>query len=142
MRQSTRVAVFTFMMAAASGGMSAENDAADIDVQLNRLEARGENCRVQMVVTNATKTAYSGFALDLVIFGADGGIARRTALDVSPVRASKTTVYAFDVDGLGCDGIGSILLNDVVDCAATSGAASDCVDRVSTRSRLKVPFTK
>jgi hypothetical protein len=116
--------------------------AAGVDVELNRLEARGDDCRVQMVITNATSSAYKGFALDLVIFDAGGQIARRTALDVSPVRASKTTVYAFDLDGLACDAVGSILLNDVVDCDMGEGPLSDCVDSVTTRSRLKVSFKK
>ena len=52
------------------------------------------------------------------------------------------TIYAFDVEGVSCDAVGSVLLNDVVDCAQASGPIADCVDQVSTRSRAKVPFKK
>ena len=115
---------------------------ATVGVELNRLDVRDGVCGVQMVVTNSSTTAFSGFALDLVVFDKGGQIAQRTVLDVAPVRASKTTVYAFSLKGLQCDAVGSILLNDVVDCAQGTGTLANCVDEVSVTSVAKVPFKK
>ena len=136
MAKSLRV----FLLMASMFGAQAHG--ASVDVELNRLDARDGGCGVQMVVTNGSTTAYTGFALDLVIFDKGGQISRRTLLDVAPVRASKTTVYAFDLENLKCEAVGSILLNDVVNCAQQSGDIANCVDDVNTTSRAKVPFKK
>lgn len=135
----TRPLRILFLMASMVGTQA---HAASVDAELNKLEAHDGSCRVQMVVTNSTKTAYTGFGLDLVIFDKENQIARRTVLDVAPVRASKTSVYTFDLKDLKCDVVGSILLNDVLDCAQASGAIANCVDEVNTKSRAKVPFKK
>ena len=113
-----------------------------LTIELNRLDTRGEGCRVHVVVTNKGQVTYTGFALDLVIFDQQQRIAKRTGLDVAPVRSAKTTVYAFDVADLACDAMGSVLLNDVVDCASAAGEISDCVDRVSTASKTAIPLRK
>ena len=123
-------------------GFCAQAHGASIDVELNRLDARDEGCGVQMVVTNGSDTAYAGFGLDLVVFDKAGQIVRRTVLDVAPVRASKTTVYAFNLKDLQCESVGAVLLNDVVDCAQASGAVANCVDEVTATSRAKVTFKK
>jgi hypothetical protein len=122
--------------------VSAQAYGATVGVELNRLDARDSGCGVQMVVTNSTTKAFTDFALDLVVFDKGGQISRRTVLDVAPVRASKTTVYAFDLKDLQCDAVGSVLLNDVVDCAQSAGPVANCVDDVSVTSVAKVPFKK
>ncbi len=113
-----------------------------MNIELNRMDVRGEGCRVHVVVTNKAKVTYTGFALDLVIFDKQQRIARRTAVDVAPVRSTKTTVYAFDVDDLKCDAMGGVLLNDVVDCKTSGGPMADCVDRVTTASKTATTFRK
>ncbi|MFT5445530.1 MAG: hypothetical protein ACI9DC_000691 [Gammaproteobacteria bacterium] len=123
-------------------GFCAQVHGAVIDVELNRLDARGEGCGVQMVVTNGSSTAYTDFSLELVVFDKAGQIVRRTLLNVAPVRASKTTVYSFNLKDLKCEGVGEILLNDVVDCAQASGPVENCVDEVVATSRAKVNFKK
>lgn len=122
--------------------LGAQAYGATVNVELNRLDAREGVCGVQMVVTNSSTTAFSGFALDLVVFDKKGQIARRTVLDVAPVRASKTTVYSFSLKDLQCDAVGSILLNDVVDCAQDAGPVANCVDEVSVSSVAKAPLKK
>ena len=130
-----------FVLALAAPALVTGQEPA-IDVELNRMDVRGEGCRVHVVVTNKGKVTYTGFALDLVIFDKQQRIARRTAVDVAPVRSTKTTVYAFDVNDLACDAMGDVLLNDVVECASAAGPIADCVDRVSTASKTPVGFRK
>lgn len=108
-----------------------------VGVDLNKLEAIDQGCRMHMVVSNDTDSAFDKYVLDLVIFDGDGVIARRAALDVSPVRAGKTSVYSFDVKGVSCKGVGQVLLNDVTGCGA-----ADCAAGVSVTSRAGVPLLK
>ncbi|WP_439817863.1 Tat pathway signal sequence domain protein [Zavarzinia sp. CC-PAN008] len=115
---------------------------AGLKVELNKLEDKPEGCRAYMVFENPTDAEYQTFRLDLVLFAGSGEIARRIAVDAGPLRANKTTVKLFDLTGLACTGIGSILLNDVAPCASAGGEVADCVSRVTTASRLDVKFQK
>ncbi|WP_413988890.1 hypothetical protein ACMDCR_23190 [Labrys okinawensis] len=118
--------------------------AADLSIDLNRLETQNGNCRLTMVVVNARAAAAQSLRADLVMFGLDGVVAKRLAVDLGPVPASKTIVKAFDVAGLACDGIGSILLNDVPACqfAGNTEPPSACLDIVNVTSKASAKFFK
>jgi hypothetical protein len=112
-----------------------------ISVELNKLEQEGSSCRAYLVITNPGTDAFSAFTLDLIIF--EGGtIARRLAIELAPIRPTKTIVKVFDIPQTACGDIGSILVNDVMHCRDVSGDVADCVDRISTSSKLPVTLSK
>jgi len=113
-----------------------------IGVELNRLDDQGGNCRVSFVIANPGTLAFSGFKLDVVVFDRGGTIARRLAADVAPLRAEKTSVKIFDIPETPCAGIGSILINDVIDCRAGDAPVADCVARIATTTKLPVSLLK
>lgn len=114
----------------------------DISVELNKLEANGEGCRAYVVIDNAADSAYPVLKLDLVLFRPDGVIDRRIALDLGPLRAKKKYVKTFDLDASPCDGIASILVNDVLDCKEGQQAVPDCLDRIAVSSRASATLSK
>jgi len=71
-----------------------------------------------------------------------GTIAQRLAIELSPIRPAKTTVKVFDIPQTACGGIGSILVNDVIHCRDASGDVADCINRISTSSKLPVTLSK
>ncbi|MBV8402385.1 MAG: Tat pathway signal protein [Acetobacteraceae bacterium] len=128
---------------------------APITLQLNKLEPLSEGgpgCRVFFVVSNPDATAIQQFTLDLVLFGTNGVIARRLALDLGPLSSRKTSVRLFDLKGLPCDDIGQVLVNGVLACQ--TGAESQtsqitaneqrqaCLDRLGLSSLAKASLTK
>ena len=115
---------------------------AKIGVELNRLEDQGGSCRAYLVISNPGSAEYSGFALDLVVFDRGGTIMRRLAVDVAPVRPAKTSVKVFDIPETTCGTIGSILVNDVIHCRNANGDVAECIDRLSTSSKLQVSLLK
>lgn len=118
---------------------------APLRIELNRLEPReGGTCRVWLVLNNIGADAVDPLRLDLVLFGRDGVIARRLAVDLGPLPAGRTQARIFDLAGQGCEGIGSVLLNDVLACNGTEPAArSACMDRTVLASRVDdVAFQK
>jgi hypothetical protein len=126
-------------------------DAAPVPLELNKLEPTGQNhstCRVYFVVTNPESEPAIQFQLDLILFGKDGVIARRIALELAPLPPHKTAVRLFDVPNLQCDDIGQILVNDVLACRFGNQQSSDeaqrqaCLDRITVSSRAKAPLTK
>ena len=114
----------------------------DVRIELNRLEERAAGCRVHLVLENDAARAYTSYRLDLVIFDADGVIARRVAVETAPLRASKTMVKEFELVDLPCARVGRILLNDVTRCASAAGELENCVAATRLSSRSAVPFVK
>ena len=139
-RAVRRAAVFA--LALQLSGVAQAADAPGIAVELNKLEAQNKSCRVYFVIDNAGPTAFQSLKLDLVLFRTDGVIDRRLALDLSPLRPNKKSVKLFELNDLPCDSIGSILLNDVVDCRDASGPIADCADKLQVSSRATAHFSK
>lgn len=132
----------TRMLAAliVAGGLAQSSAANDlIQVELNKLDPAADACNLSLVIGNPTKTTYKEYVLDLIVFDSDGVIARRLALDVAPVRASRTSVYTFSVAGLACERFGKLLLNDVKGCGA---GTDDCAAGVNVSSLARVPLIK
>jgi hypothetical protein len=136
--RARRIALVAALAATLSAPLPAVA-ASGVSIELNRLEARDQSCRVSLVVANPGDKAMDSLKLDLVFFDKDGVISRRLAVEAGPVRASKTSVKLFDASDTPCDGLSRVLLNDVTAC----GGGEDCLSMVSTSSRVKgVEFAK
>ena len=129
---------------AAMGPFAAEAQPMPLRLELNRLEPRDLACRVWMVANNAGPDALDPVRLDLVLFGHDGVAARRLAVDIGPLPGGRTVVRLFDVTSQPCDGIGQVLMNDVLACGSSEIAIrSACADRIAPASRIAgVTFEK
>jgi hypothetical protein len=115
---------------------------ASIHVELNKLEPVDNNCRAYLVVDNGTETAFKSFKIDLVLFQTDGVIGKRFSIDLAPLHPKKKTVKLFDIDGMACDKIGSLLVNDVMECKSDTGAGENCLQDLTTSTRTKVQLSK
>jgi hypothetical protein len=116
---------------------AADPSQATIQAELNKLEDHDDSCRVYLVFTNSGAETFSEFKLDIFIFGPDQVVAKRLLLDAAPLRPRKTTVKVFDVSGLTCQGVGSILLNDVTGCrSGPNESLPDCIDRITAASKV------
>lgn len=135
------IALIVVVLAAAFAPTSASAQAGLVSMELNKLEQRDDACLAFLVIENTTPTAFDSFSLDLVAFDTDGVIANRLAVEMGPLRSGKTVVKAFGVEGVPCDGIGRLLLNDVVRCSDDGGERGDCLDIVSTSTRSAAEFT-
>lgn len=146
MRRSVEAAVLLAgMLAVMLGGaaawaQSAAPDPTKVTLELNKLEPVGGNCRAYMVFVNPTKTAFTAFKLDVLVFDKDGVIQKRLAVDAAPLRAAKTSVKLFDITGVACERIDRLLLNDFYDCGDASGRLTGCLDQVVTRTRTGAEF--
>jgi hypothetical protein len=106
--------------------------AASVNVELNTVESTENRCRLTFVIENKAKEALDSLKLDLPVFNPQRIVQRRLATELGPVRAGKTIVKTFALEG-GCGEIGSILVNDVT-CAPKAEA---CIDTVELSSRVK-----
>ena len=137
---SARTALCLGLLTAATATHAAE--AATLAVELNKLETFDKGCRAYVVINNTSDVIYQSVKLDLVLFQPDGVIARRFAVDLAPLKATKKTVKLFDIDGLACDKISSVLVNDVMECKSETAAVSDCLSKMGLSSVAAAPLTK
>lgn len=114
--------------------------AEGIDVELNKLKQQDNACRAYLVTQNLTETDFDSLQLDVVMFDDDGIVAKRLVVEIAPLPQGKTSLKAFDIDGLPCDKIGQLLLNDVVQCRDTDGPHENCLSLVHVSSRADVSF--
>lgn len=116
--------------------------AGSVNIQLNKLEPDGDACRAYIVLENGAEHSFEALRLDLVMFGNDGVIARRLAVDAAPLAAGRTSVRVFGISDVACENIGRVLLNDVLTCADANGELQDCMERITPESLADVPFIK
>ena len=135
-----------------SAGQSAGPAADPLPLELNKLEPiQGGGCRVYLVASNPDAREIDPLRIDLVVFGTDEVISRRLAIDLGPLPPHKTAVRLFDLAGQSCEGIGHMLVNDVLACGPARDAATPvdsvvpraaCLDRLAPSSRTRAKLTK
>jgi hypothetical protein len=123
-------------------GAPAEAEQGLISIEFNKLEPEGGQCRAYLVINNRKSTNYQELKLDLVLFRPDGVIGRRFAIDLAPLKADKRTVKLFELADTSCDEVGSLLINDVMECKAESGPVADCLKDITVSSLARVQLTK
>ena len=117
--------------------------ASAIMLELNKLEAAGGGCRAYFVVENRSGEGVKELRLDTFIFDAGGQITRRIGLTFPDIRADRTKVVPFDLNGAACPEIGRVLVNDVLACTGSSGSPiGNCGDllKVSTRAGARFEY--
>src|SRR3546814_5639074 len=95
-----------------------------------------------LVVKNTGEQAFDSLKLDLVMFDRGGVVAKRLAVQAGTLPVGKTSLKVFDVEGNACQDIGSILLNDGLECAPAPEAPGGCLDRIAVSARGERSFMK
>ena len=139
--RSGRIAVLVAAFAAlvlVAGPAAAQEG---IDLELNKIETKGDLCRITFVLNNRTDAAFSEFELNFAFFDSGGTVMRDLLVDFGQLRSKKTVVRYFDVPELSCPALAKVLLNHVAACApAVPGG--DCLDLIKPSARGDVDFYK
>lgn len=136
------LAVLLAPLAAAGASRAQAPGSETVAIELNKLEPQGEACRAYLVVKNNGEEGFDSLKLDLVMFDRAGVVAKRLAVQAAPLPAGKTSLKVFDIEGNDCADIGSILLNDVMDCAPAPGTGAGCLAVIAVSARGEVTFVK
>lgn len=117
-------------------------EAPRFSIEINRLDAAGDDCRVTLVEKNATPAAVTSLKLDIAVFDKEGIVAKRVGVDAGPLKAGRSVVKTFDLKGLACADVGRLLVNDIIACEAGGLATDACFDMIEPRSRAAAAFDK
>ena len=105
-----------------------------VRLELNATETAENRCRLTFVIENKSAQNLDSLKLDFAMFNTDGAVYRRIIFDMAPVRATKTIVKTYAIDG-DCAQLGALLVNDVTACVP--GEAATCLDGLALSSRVK-----
>ena len=112
----------------------------DLRLELNKLETASGNCQAYFLIEEQAGKPLQSLKADLILFGKDGGIAKRLIAEMGPIRSKKTSVKIFAID-VPCAEVSGVLLNDVASCAPDATPEA-CLDRLVVSSRLATRFYK
>ena len=129
-----------FALAAVAASLGVAHAADSIAIELNKIEDAGGKCRTYFVVEEGAGRPVQTLKADFVVFGKDGGVSRRLAAELGPVRSHKTSVKIFEIDE-ACAEISGLLLNDIMACAPAA-SPDECLDRIALTSRVPIRFFK
>lgn len=139
---ATRAVVLAATLTLLLVGSAVGASGGSIGVELNKLQPSKGDCHAYLVLENKSAGAFKSLKLDVVIFGTDGIVEKRLAVQTAPLPPGKTSLKVFDIGGLPCERIGRLLLNDVLDCTDGTGKRDDCLAMLSATARAAVPFIK
>ena len=137
-RRLCKAASFLFVAFLTAPSLAFAKD--DLELELNKLETAAAACQAYFLIEEKAGKPLQSLKADLIIFGKDGGIAKRLIAEMGPIRARKTSVKIFAID-VPCAEISGVLLNDVASCAPDV-ASEACLDRLVVSSRLATRFYK
>lgn len=125
------------------------DDAPLLTLELNKIEpiaatgSAGPGCRAYLVANDPEGgPKFDALRLDLVLFGTDGVISRRIALDVGPIQPGRVQVRPFELRDVACDSLSQILVNDALICKIGGVDQTDCLDRIKTMSRVPIKLAR
>ena len=131
-RSLTGAALALFLMPAAAKD--------DLRLELNKFETANGSCQAYFLIEEQVGKPLQSLKADLIVFGKDGGIAKRLIAEMGPIRSKKTSVKIFAID-VPCAEVSGVLLNDVASCAPDA-TPETCLDRLVVSSRLAIRFYK
>ena len=134
--------VLSALLVVSALAQDATEKAAPLKLQLNKLEAAGEACRVTLVIDNSKGAGLKSYKTDLFAFDTEGVAQKRVAVELGPLPPRKTTVKIFDFPGIACNKVGRVLLNDVLACDGGDAAREACLERTETENKAGVPFDR
>ncbi|WP_319773125.1 hypothetical protein [Breoghania sp.] len=109
-----------------------------IALELNGAQTVSDACRATFVVRNGLSRTIDELGLEIVVFDEKGGVSDMTALNLGAMPAGKTRVLRFRVARRGCDGVSSLLINDVRTCKGAGLDPAGCLSRLKTSSRIEI----
>lgn len=111
-----------------------------LKLELNALQQAEAGCRITFLAVNKLGSTLDKAAFEIALFDQGGGIDQLVTLDFNALAQGKTKVLQFELPALECTDVGRILINDASACTGDAIVPSDCLDRLTTSSKVDIMF--
>ncbi len=124
----------------ASLALSQETDLSTptLRVELNAAETANGACRLSFLIRNEHAADISSAIYETVLFDAAGAVHQLTLFDFGALPSRRPRVRQFEVQGVACDGLGSILINGITRCEAGELGSEICAGTLVLNSRTEI----
>ena len=141
LRKFVRFGVLAAAIAAVAGA-PAFAQSNRLLIELNKVEASSAGCQFHLIVANESATDLNVLSADLVFFDREGVVLTRSTVSFGGMRANKTHFRSFVFPELACDGVGRVLVNDIVQCQPANNATFDCGAALEVSSRASIELVQ
>lgn len=114
----------------------AQDAAPTLSVELNGADTVEGACRLTFLVENGLGTDLTQLALETVVLTTDGIVERLTLFDFRDLPTDRPRVRQFDLAGITCDAIGSVLINGTATCSGDGVDPAACGSALALSSRV------
>lgn len=122
-------------------GQAFAAEAGSITVEFNDLQVGEAGCRAVFVMNNGLDKPIAKLGLRVVAFDKEGHAKLFLSLDAGTLPVGKTRILRFDLgEGVACDGIGRLVLDDVTACDGAGLDPATCLAAVSLTTKTGTPF--
>jgi hypothetical protein len=133
----------TVAMVASTPAQEAQTSNAEtpkLALELNSLKTAETGCLVTFLATNDLGGQLDRAAVEIALFDGAGAIDRIVTLDFKSLSPGKTKVLQFALEGLSCDAVSRVLVNDVSACEGSGIAPESCLAGLVTTARPDIDF--
>lgn len=114
-----------------------------LGIELNKMEpVEGGGCRAYFLFRNGTGLSFEGLDLSLAILDSQGVIDQLLAIDAAPLPVQRTTLKLFDIPGIACPDISTVLLHDITSCRPQNAEETDCFAVLDLGSKAAADLVK
>lgn len=111
-----------------------------VAIELNAADTDNGACRLTFIVQNGHPAPIAQAVYEMVLFSADGRVARLTLFDFGTLPVGRPRVRQFDVPELPCDMVGQVLVNGAGTCDGPDlpDGACDAGLRLNSRTEIEM----
>ncbi|WP_424934034.1 hypothetical protein [Amaricoccus macauensis] len=124
--------------------MAQEQETAQIPAEpqlklsLNAVDPTENGCLLTFMAENGFDSDIGQAVFETVLFSTDGRVERLLLFDMGTLPADRPRVRRFEVDGITCEGLGSVLINGAETCEAGDLGAGVCIGSLSVSSDTEI----
>lgn len=122
----------------AAGQEAASAASSSLLVELNRAETVASGCLLSVYAQNDTGADINALVLETVLITSKGAVDRLTLLDLGRLPNGRPRVRQFEIAGIECESLGTLLVNGVNRCDASGIDPAGCDDAIKLRSKSRI----
>ncbi len=119
----------------------AQSQKPGIEIEFNKAEQVGADCRLIFKSTNSFAQAITGFSVEIYLLDAKGVALQSVQFSFGAIGASKARFAKFDLQDRKCADIGGIFVNEFKSCKADTEMAQTCRDSLVLKNLTTLSFT-
>lgn len=123
---------------ALSAAQAFADQVGEIGLELNAATQEDAGCRLSFLVQNGLETDIEKFAVEAVLFDAQGQVSQLTLLDFAALPKARPRVRQFIIANTECSAISRLLINGASACAGPNLTPASCEKALKPSSRTNI----